>query len=170
MKKIFSFLFTVLLSMTVNAANPLKVNSGSIAFLSTGSTAQVEFDFSNSTWEKDETLKQQFEDEYDNLIAVSHSSFVDAFNSSSNKLKFVDNASNPQYKIIFKFDNFQAKVGTLYRKYVRIWGSATVIDLSSNETVCSIQITKLEGSNDYVTKEAFWKSFKKMGELLAKMK
>ena len=152
MKKYVLFVFATLFTVTINAANPFKIVSGSTSFLSTGTSASVEFDFSSSTWEKDETLKQQFKDDYEELINVSQTTFINSFNTSSEHLKIVDNGSNSQYKIVFKFDNFQAKVGTLYRKYVRIWGTVSVVDLSSSETVCSIQITKLEGSNDYVTK------------------
>ena len=170
MKKYVLFLFAVLLTITVNAASPLKVISGTTSFLNADAGACIEFDFSNSTWEKDETLKQHFQEEYNELINNSQSTFINTFNSSNRNLKFVDKESKPQYKVIVKFDNFEAKVGGFYRKVVRIWGTATIIDLSSNESVCTIQITKSEGTGDYVTKEAFWKSFDKFGELFSKLK
>ena len=170
MKRYVLFLFAVLLTITVNAASPLKVISGTTSFLNADAGACIEFDFSNSTWEKDETLKQHFQDEYDELINTSQSTFIDAFNSSNNKLKIVGKEEKPQYKIVIKFENLHATVGAFGRKYVRVWGTATVTDLSSNEEVCLIKITKLTGAEDYFTKEATWKSFKKFGEVLAKLK
>lgn len=170
MKKLFLFLITAFIAVTVNAASPLKIVFGTTSFLRTGTNAYVEMDFSNATWEKEETLKQHFQNEYDELINTSQSTFINAFNSSSNQLKFVGKEEKPQYKIVIKFDNLHATVGGFYRKYVRVWGTATIIDLSSNEEVCIIKITKLDGDGDYVTKEATWKSFKKLGELLAKLK
>ena len=71
MKKYVLFVFATLFTVTINAANPFKIVSGSTSFLSTGTSASVEFDFSSSTWEKDETLKQQFKDDYEELINVS---------------------------------------------------------------------------------------------------
>ena len=103
------------------------------------------------------------------MIKTSQSTFIDAFNSSGKKLKIVGKEEKPQYKIVFKFENLHATVGAFGRKYVRVWGTATVTDLSTNE-VCLIKITKLTGAEDYFTKEATWKSFKKFGEVLAKLK
>ena len=170
MKKLFLFLLTAFIAVTVNAASPLRIVYGSTSFLDTGTSACVEMDFSNTTWEKEETLKQHFQNEYDELINTSQSTFKDAFNSSGKKLKIVEKEENPQYKIVIKFENLHATVGAFGRKYVRVWGTATVTDLSSNEEVCLIKITKLTGAEDYFTKEATWKSFKKFGEVLAKLK
>ena len=63
MKKLFLFLLTAFIAVTVNAASPLRIVYGTTSFLDTGTSACVEMDFSNTTWEKEETLKQHFQNE-----------------------------------------------------------------------------------------------------------
>jgi len=169
MKKYVLSLFALLLTITVNAAS-LEVVSGSPEFLKKDASACVEFDFSGAAWGKKETLEERFKEDYPELIKVSETTFIDFFNKKTKHLRIVNKDENPQYKIVFKFDKFQSKFGNYYRKYTRIWGTATVTDLTTNETVCTIQINNLSGDSDYVPKESFWKGFMELGEKFAKMK
>ena len=75
MKKLFLFLITAFIAVTVNAASPLRIVYGSTSFLDTGTSACVEMDFSNTTWEKEETLKQHFNEEFRYLAQCEHQNY-----------------------------------------------------------------------------------------------
>lgn len=167
MKRILLVVSCLLICLTLSAANPFKVIKGEKPVFKEGETAVLEVDMSETTWEDTETMKHHF-DEYDKLLESISDIFRITINRNSTTVK-IKNTDDPSYKFVFRPDNFFCKVGSFYKKVTIVWGAFDVIDLSSNEVLCTIKITKFTGlDSDYVEAESVVKCIANLAEKLTK--
>ncbi len=168
MKKTLTIMMAVLLSMTAMAK--VKVTSGSPAFLKEEATAVIEFDYSEAAWEEDQSYKTWCGEDYDTRVKLSKESFIFAFNKNSKKMKINDGSKDAKYRIIFKVENMEQKVGGNWGQfYVRCYGTITVQDIATGETVCTISISKEGGDTDYVPNDRISSCFSEIGKKVAKL-
>lgn len=170
MKKLLFILLATCLSIA-SYAGDLKVQ-GDKKVLKEKATADIVFDFSQTTWEEDETFVDYCNDgTYDERIAMSKTSLVDAFNQKSKGLKLTENATDAAYKVVVRVDNFVQKQGGVMwgRMYIKIYGEITVQDAKTGETVLTVTVKGLSGNSDFAPLDRFKKSFAALGEELAKL-
>ena len=88
-------------------------------------------------------------------------------------MKLSDKKDGANYKFLIKvsnLDSFTNVMGWGARTEAKMWGTLTITDAASGETVAEINIDEAEDGTDYVRREAFGKTFLLLGERVAKMK
>ena len=171
MKK--GFLFALLLCVTLSAfaAKPLKVISGKSSSLQDFATATVVFDYSETTWEGDESLQEYCGDDFEPRINRGYKEFVKEFNANSKNLKVVEgDDSEVIIRIVFK--EFEQKQGASAwgRFFLRFYGTIEFVKRGTSEVVCSLEMDKLGGDADYSQDDRFAKAYAALAKELATLK
>lgn len=169
MKKLL-LTFLVLLCSAVMFAGPLKKTSGDEKCFSENATAVLSMDLSNTTFDKKQSFKTWCGKDYEERVSVSEKGFTESFNQNSKGLKIVDSESDAKYKIVIDVKNFQRKSASFGwgRFHVKIYGTLTVVDNATGETVCAYSIDGVSGGDDFNETERFEKSFSELGKVLLK--
>ena len=163
-----AILIAALLGVTAMAK--VKVTSGSASFLNEEATAEIVFDYTEAAWEEDQSYKSWCGEEYDTRVKLSKEAFIFAFNKNSKKMKINDGGKNAKYRITFKIENMEQKVGGNWGQfYVRCNGTITVQDIATGETVCSVSVHKEGGDTDYVPNDRISSCFSEIGKKVAKL-
>lgn len=173
MKKIYVLFSLLIVSLSVNAAPALKVKSGNwLSLLSEDANVCVEFDYSNATWEEEESYEKFCGDTYKARTETSVKDFISSFNNFSSCLKMANTIEGAEYKMIFRIKNLERKQGMSMwgRFYIRIYGEIEIIKISSNESVCSILVNGHAGGDDVAPDDRLSKCFKALAEKLIKLK
>lgn len=168
MKKTLTVIIMTLLCTTAFAK--VKITSGTADFLKTEATADIVFDYSEAAWEEDQSYKTWCGEDFDTRVKLSKESFTFAFNKNSKKLKINDGGKDAKYRITFKVENMEQKVGGNWGQfYVRCYGTITVQDIATGETVCTINVSKEGGDTDYVPNDRISSCFSEIGKKVAKL-
>lgn len=169
MKKLL-LTFIVFLCSIVMFAGPLKKTSGDDKCFSENVTAVLSMDLSKTTFDKKQSFKTWCGKDYDERVSVSKKGFTESFNQNSKGLKIVDSEDDAKYKIVIDVKNFQRKSASFGfgRYHVKVYGTLTVIDNATGETVCAYDIDGVSGGDDFVETERFEKSFSELGKVLLK--
>lgn len=173
MKKIYLLLSLLLVSITAGAAPALKVKSGNwLSLLSEDANVCVEFDYSKATWEEGESYEKFCGDTYKARTEASVTDFITSFNTVSNSLKMANTLEGAKYKMIFHIKNLERKQGMSMwgRFFIRVYGEIEIINITSNESVCSIIVNGHAGGDDFVPEDRLSKCFKALAEKLIKLK
>lgn len=174
MKQLVLLMVAMLAGYSMNAAPALKVANGNWADVVQEETlALVEFEYSNTTWEKKESYKTFCEGEYEQRVENSIKDFVAGFNKQSSNLKLVNDDPKAKYKLIFRINNLERKLGTGFQvgKFrIKVYGQIEVVDLASNDCVCKIIVNGHVGGWDYVPNDRLSKCFTSLGEELLNLK
>lgn len=174
MKRIFLMAFITLFATVAFAANPLKVVGGDKKFFKNAEGTV----FLEMIYDNDATFdgKMPLTEKYDNLeekIEISYNGFVEEFSERNSKLKFVDTEEEATYKMtihVTKIDEFVNVMGWIPGPCVRVWGTLTVVDVNSGETMIIVDINEIDGGSSPTTDRAFNDAFGKLGESIAKLK
>lgn len=163
MKKILSVVIVTLFCITTFAQ--LKVKSGSTAFLNEQAAAKLVLDYSQTTWEEDETYKHWCGEDYNERVELSKEIFTFAFNRYSKGLKInIDDNDYAKYLITFKIKNMEQKVAGNFGQFlIRCYGDITIQDIATKETVCFINVNRVEGPPDYIPNDRIAECFKEAG-------
>lgn len=168
MKKTLTVIIMSLLCTTAFAK--VKITSGSADFLKAEATAEIVFDYTEATWEEDQSYRSWCGEDFDIRTQLSKESFVSAFNKYSKSLKINDGGKDAKYRITFKIENMEQKVGGNWGQfYVRCYGTITVTDVVRGENICTISITKEGGKVDYVPNDRISSCFGEIGKKVAKL-
>ena len=172
MKKVLLFAFA-LMAFSVSAAPALKIKSGNwLSLLNEQACAFVEFDYSNATWEEGDSYEKFCGDTYTSRRDASVSDFIMSFNDFSSALKMSNENNNAKYKFIFHINNLERKQGMSMwgRFYIRVYGEIEIVDIATNETICTINVNGHAGGADFVPEDRLSKCFKSLAEKLIKLK
>ena len=171
MKKIVFIIVMTLFCQTMFAQ--VRITSGSSGFLKEQVTAEMLFDYSETTWEEDQTYKRWCGEDYDERIELSKEAFIIAFNKKSDglKIKLNDNNNGAKYKITFKVDNIEQHAGGHWGQlYISCYGVISVQDINTEDIVCTISVNQINGEPDYVTNDRIAKCFREVGKKVASLK
>lgn len=145
--------------------------SGDKSVLQDNAMVNIVFDFSNTTWEKDESFKDYCKgDEYEERVNGSKQCFIESFNKTSLGLKVEENASNAKYKMVFRVDDFVQKMSGWGwgRFYIKVYGEIDIQNAATGESVCKIQVKGISANADYVQTDRFKESFAKIAKEINK--
>lgn len=167
MKKLL-LLFSALLVCTVISAKGLKVSNGSTSFLKEDATFSVVFDFTKTSWEKDESFKEWCGNDFDERVKIMTYAFQKVVATWS-KLKGSD---NPRYIITIVPTNFKRKQnGFAWGSYhIRMDGTITVTDTQTQKVVCTVNVDNVGGSNSFDENSRLENCIKDMAEDFVKLK
>lgn len=157
----------MLACVSLFAAKPMKVSKGSLDVLKQDATATWSIDLSEAQFvnngifakEKKGDFKTWCEDDYDVRVQLMNDEFFKAFNNYSNGLKLVNEGEAP-YNVILKVDTFERSQGPGIAGscYISIYGTFTVVDAASGETVLEVQVNNVKGDTDFVETDRFPKT------------
>lgn len=172
MKRILLSLTLLIGCMLTITAGSLAVEEGSAAVLRENANAIFELDFDHCTFERKEDFKAWCGNDYDVRVGLMKDYFTEYFNEYNKGLKITSDAGSAKYKMVLHIDQFIRKSGEFYgaRSHMRIYGDLTITDLKTNEPVCKIRITKLDGGDDFVENDRFPKVMRALAKKLGKLK
>lgn len=163
MKKVILSIMLTFLMVNVFAGdhNTVKLLAGSTDVFKEQATAILEFDYSETTWEEDEIYELYCGNEYEERVNISVKAFEKKFNVSSKGLKIKKDDSNAKYKIVFKvIDLEQHQSMSMWgRLTMEVTGQINVIEIASGKSVCSLQLTTVQGEADFATNDRITKLF-----------
>ncbi len=174
MKKYLLVICALLISTYCFADKHLKVKKGNTDCLKQTSVALIEFDFSNTTWEKDEDFKEWCGKDYEKRIKRMKKGFVKVFNDVSSGMSVTTDADeSAEYKLIFKVEDLerhQAFWGTWGQGKFYVTGTITIINIKTNETVCLINIDSFGSGKDFNYEDGFSECFEGLAKSILKLK
>ena len=174
MKRLFLLAVMTLVASVTFASNPLKVISGNKKFFKSAEGKvflEVDFD-KNATFDDKMPLTEKYTD-LDQKAVISYNGFIEEFSAKNSKLAFVTEASEATYKItinVTKVDEFVNVMGWIPGPCIRVWGTFTVTEVKTGESLLVVDIDEIDGGSAPTTDLAFNDTFGKLGEKIAKLK
>lgn len=165
MKRVIFTIIAALAFVGTQAAD-LKLTSGTTAALKDDATAVFVLDLTGTRWEEDDDFKEWCGKDYQIRIDKATNGFVDGFNDSSKHLR-ISLDSNAKYTIKIKVDNFVQRCPGI-PCYIKIFGNLSLIDNTTGEELCKIQIDGISGRSDYSPDDRFRRSFDKLAKTVVK--
>ncbi|MBP5667608.1 MAG: hypothetical protein IKW77_03310 [Salinivirgaceae bacterium] len=148
MKKILLFMAFVFCFTNAFGKKKIEVAYGNITVLKEVATAKFVLDLDETTWEGKENYKQRLGDKFPERFKLSNDAFVRYFNATTKGLKITDD-EDAKYTIIFKVVDLEQYMGAYGRFAKYILGTIDIVDNSTKNVVCSVNVKRLEGSADY---------------------
>ena len=171
MKKIVLMTLAVLLSFSAMAK--VKVKSGSAACMREEAKAVVVFDYSEATFDEDESYIAWCGEDFAERESLSAEEFIDYFNRNSKGLQIDNNAADAKYRIIVKVGDCDQSMSmgcNWGQMKFEVSAMITIVEIATNETVCEVEVDEEEGLCDYSANDRIAKCFGFIGKELAKKK
>ena len=174
MKRFFLMAFMTIVATVAFAANPIKVINGDKKFFKSAE-GNV---FLEVVYNDDATFddKMPLTEKYSNMdekTQISYDGFVEEFGENNSKLNFVTDEAEATYKItiqVSKVDEFVNIMGWIPGPCVRVWGTLTVTDAKTGESLLVVEIDEIDGGAAPTTDRAFNDTFGALGKKIAKLK
>ena len=151
MKK--TLITTLILLLSFTAMAKVKVVSGSAACIKEKAIAVVEFDYSEATFDKNQSYENWCGEDFDERVTSSTKEFVNSFNKKSKGLQISDNEAEAKYRIIVKVGDCDQNMG-----FSCNWGQMqfkcnamiTIVEIATNEVVCTVEVDEEKGESKWV--------------------
>lgn len=155
------------------AANPLKVLNGDKKLFKTAEgTCLLEVIYDGASYDGKMPLTEKYAD-IPSKTKISYDGFIEEFSERNNKVTFVKTAAEAKYRMtikVTKVDEFINVMGFIPGPCIRVWGTLTVTDTNSGETLLTVNINEIDGGSAVSTDRAFNDTFGELGKRIAKMK
>lgn len=173
MKRLVLVAFMSIIATVAFAANPIKVVSGDKKFFkSAEGNIYLEVKYEGASFDDKMPLTEKYND-MESKTTISYNGFIEEFTDNNKKMKFVTTESEANYKItiqVTKIDEFINVMGWIPGPCIRVWGTLTVTDVKSGESLLVVEIDEIDGGSAPTTDRAFNDAFGKLGEKIAKLK
>ena len=173
MKRLVLMAFMTIIATVAFAANPIKVVSGDKKFFkSAEGNVYLEVKYEGASFDDKMPLTEKYDD-MESKTTISYNGFIEEFTDNNKKMKFVTTESEATYKItiqVTKIDEFINVMGWIPGPCIRVWGTLTVTDVKSGESLLVVDIDEIDGGSAPTTDRAFNDAFGKLGEKIAKLK
>lgn len=173
MKRLVLVAFMSIIATVAFAANPIKVVSGDKKFFkSAEGNIYLEVKYEGASFDDKMPLTEKYND-MESKTTISYNGFIEEFTDNNKKMKFVTTESEATYKItiqVTKIDEFINVMGWIPGPCIRVWGTLTVTDVKSGESLLVVEIDEIDGGSAPTTDRAFNDAFGKLGEKIAKLK
>lgn len=173
MKRILLIAFVTMFATVAFASNPIKVVNGDKKFFkSAEGNVYLEVIYDGATFDGKMPLTEKYDD-IENKTTISYDGFIEEFNERNSKLQFVKDETEATYKMtiqVTKIDEFFNVMGWVAGPCIRVWGTLTVTDVKSGDTLIAIDIDEIDGGSSPTVDRAFNDTFGALGEKIAKLK
>ena len=173
MKRLVLMAFMTIIATVAFAANPIKVVSGDKKFFkSAEGNIYLEVKYEGASFDDKMPLTEKYND-MESKTTISYNGFIEEFKDNNKKMDFVTTESEANYKItiqVTKIDEFINVMGWIPGPCIRVWGTLTVTDVKSGESLLVVDIDEIDGGSAPTTDRAFNDAFGKLGEKIAKLK
>jgi hypothetical protein len=173
MKRLVLVAFMSIIATVAFAANPIKVVSGDKKFFkSAEGNIYLEVKYEGASFDDKMPLTEKYND-MESKTTISYNGFIEEFKDNNKKMDFVTTESEANYKItiqVTKIDEFINVMGWIPGPCIRVWGTLTVTDVKSGESLLVVDIDEIDGGSAPTTDRAFNDAFGKLGEKIARLK
>lgn len=173
MKRLFMMAFMTIIATVAFAANPIKVVNGDKKFFKNAEgTVFLEVIYEGASFDDRMPLTEKY-DNIEEKTTISYNGFIEEFSERNDKLQFVKTEEEATYKItikVTKVDEFINVMGFISGPCIRVWGTLTVTDVKTGESLLVVEIDEIDGGSAPTTDRAFNDTFGKLGEKIAKLK
>lgn len=173
MKRLVLMAFMTIIATVAFAANPIKVVSGDKKFFkSAEGNIYLEVKYEGASFDDKMPLTEKYND-MESKTTISYNGFIEEFKDNNKKMDFVTTESEANYKItiqVTKIDEFINVMGWIPGPCIRVWGTLTVTDVKSGESLLVVDIDEIDGGSAPTTDRAFNDAFGKLGEKIARLK
>jgi hypothetical protein len=173
MKRLFLMAFVTLFATVAIAGNPIKVISGNKKFFKNAEgNVLLEIKYDGASFDGKMPLTEKYPD-VDAKTIISYNGFIEEFSERNDDLTFVKNEAEANYKItiqVTKVDEFFNVMGFIPGPCIRVWGTLTVTDVKTGESLLVVDIDEIDGGSAPTTDRAFNDTFGELGEKIAKLK
>ena len=173
MKRLFMMAFMTIIATVAFAANPIKVVNGDKKFFKNAEgTVFLEVIYEGASFDDRMPLTEKY-DNIEEKTTISYNGFIEEFSERNDKLQFVKTEEEATYKItikVTKVDEFINVMGFIPGPCIRVWGTFTVTDAKSGETLLVVNIDEIDGGSAPTTDRAFNDTFGELGQAIAKLK
>lgn len=173
MKRLVLMAFMTIIATVAFAANPIKVVSGDKKFFkSAEGNIYLEVKYEGASFDDKMPLTEKYDD-MEAKTTISYDGFIEEFKDNNKKMNFVTTEAEATYKItiqVTKIDEFINVMGWIPGPCIRVWGTLTVTDVKTGESLLVVDIDEIDGGSAPTTDRAFNDAFGKLGEKIAKLK
>ena len=173
MKRLFLMAFVTLFATAAIAGNPLKVVNGDKKFFKNAEgTVYLEVNYDGATFDGKMPINEKYTD-IDAKTTISYNGFVEELEETFDDLKIVKNADDATYKMtiqVTKIDEFFNPMGWVAGPCIRLWGTLTVTNVKTGETMIVVDIDEIDGGSSPTVDRAFNDTFGELAKRLAKVK
>ena len=165
MKRLVLMAFMTIIATVAFAANPIKVVSGDKKFFkSAEGNIYLEVKYDGASFDDRMPLTEKYDD-MESKTTISYDGFIEEFKDNNKKMDFVTITIQ-----VTKIDEFINVMGWIPGPCIRVWGTLTVTDVKSGESLLVVEIDEIDGGSAPTTDRAFNDAFGKLGEKIAKLK
>ena len=165
--------FVTLFATAAIAGNPIKVLNGDKKFFKNASgNVFLVVNYDGATFDGKMPLTEKYT-AIDAKTTISHDGFIEEFTDNNSRFNFVKDEAEAAYKItiqVTKVDEFYNPMGWIAGPCIRIWGTLTVTDVKTGESLLVVDIDEIDGGSSPTIDRAFNDTFGELGEKIAKLK
>ena len=173
MKRFFLMAFMTIVATATFASNPIKVVSGDKKFFkSAEGNIFLEVVYDNATFDDRMPLTEKYPD-IENKAVISYNGFIEEFSERISQMNFVKTEVEAKYKMtihVTKVDEFFNVMGFVAGPCIRVWGTLTITDVKSGESLLVVEIDEIDGGSAINVDRAFNDTFGELGKRIAKLK
>ena len=173
MKRLFMSAVLVMMAIVTFAANPIKVVNGDKKFFKNAEgTVFLEVIYEGATFDDKMPLTEKY-DNVEEKTTISYDGFIEEFSERNSRLSFVKTEEEATYKMtikVTKVDEFINIMGFIPGPCIRVWGTLTITDVKSGDTLLVVEIDEIDGGSAPTTDRAFNDTFGELGQKIAKLK
>ena len=178
--KTFLFGLLCLLSVSNLFANPISLKSGNLSVLKQNTTASIEIDFSATKIDDmpfEEFVKENESKFRGGFYPIHNDHYINGFFNTFKKnkgMKPLKNTTNAPYKIVIRVNSFRAGSGvgavvggglaTQKSGGAHMDGTVDIVDVSTNEVVCTLNFENLKGKSAVLLTDRFAWVFYELGK------
>lgn len=173
MKRLFLMAFMAVFATVAFASNPIKVVSGDKKFFkSSEGNVFLEVKYDDASFDGKMPLTEKYSD-IEAKTLISYDGFIEEFTENNSKFNFVKDEVEATYKItvnVTKVDEFVNIMGFIPGPCIRVWGTLTVTDVKTGDSLLVVDIDEIDGGSAPTTDRAFNDTFGELGKRMAKLK
>lgn len=173
MKRLIMTAILVMVATITFAANPIKVVNGDKKFFKNAEgTVFLEVIYEGATFDDKMPLTEKY-DNVEEKTTISYDGFIEEFSERNSRLSFVKTEEEATYKMtikVTKVDEFINIMGFIPGPCIRVWGTLTITDVKSGDTLLVVEIDEIDGGSAPTTDRAFNDTFGELGQKIAKLK
>lgn len=174
MRKVFLTLLVMLVCIATYAGKTLSVINSKVQlkqFMKEQANACLVIDWSGAKYDNKKSASSEFGKDFNFIKEDCVSKFIEGFNAKSKGIKLKKDKKGTTYKFVITVRNLDSFVNVMGggRTEAKMWGDLKITNAKGG-AIAEIKIDEAEDGTDYVRREAFGKTFMKLGQKVAKLK
>ena len=172
MKRLIIALIAAMVTLAASAVDPVKILSGSKAFLKENAKTTLLLNWDDAYWMDKGLMKKELsENEFKNYVNYAVENFINGFNSTSKKVKIDSIPEKADYEMVLvinKIDYFFSVTSVPPGYKYTLWGTLTVLNKDGGKVI-EVEFDRFKGGRDFYKEDSFKKLFYSLGKSINKL-